>query len=1236
MKARQRYHPRLEALEDRIVPTWPLAPQGTQLPIVNTYGQYQEFGGIHFHEGVDVVAPLSANMLAIEAGTVVGVYAHATAYYSYIAVDAGGGNSLNYAHVVPGNKPANRAPVTPRDRPWQIGDTVAVGDVLGTVAQIPQGAPFPPHIHIDRGGGQDPYFAAFPPIVPGTRDLQDMRRPTSNALIAAGLLNPEVDDFDPVVNDIHFKIAAHDRNGAMVRTQDTLAATFTETPRGDNLYFSNLNAQGHLIVGARAPTTAINNPVAVGTGSAQIDILAEIWDRFGEQANVVLNSYRLGVRNVWFRIEGPNADTNWVNSFRFAGEFLDDTGAPLVPGGAAIAVHQYRAFRTTALVRTVYENDQFSNSEQGANGTFWYIVTNTGSTNAAANLVVDFTNRARAWNSTVSAGNTWNAPVAPGTTAPRNAASAFPDDIYVVTVSAGDEAGNEGERETTILLDNWEQTVTTTAAQYQNNQNVIVNGGAQYRANVGHNIYAVPLAGGAAAPADGLVLNVANRVAQNVMSNGNGELPANTNLGMLAVGRYAIIVDYNGDGRFTNRLDAFRVINVVAAPPPGNGAPVNLVPGAQTTAEDTSLVFSSANSNVISTSDPDAGDNAVRVTLTATNGTLTLASLTGLTFLDGDGTDDAAMTFEGTITDINVALDGLTFAPTPDYHGSAMVSILTDDLGNTGGGALTDYDTVDITVTPVNDVPVATDDSYSGQEDTAIFGNVLNNDSDEVEHDLLTIISVNGGNGFLSGPVTLSLGMLQIHPGGAFTFMPNANASGTVAFTYEVSDGHGGTATATVTLTVNPVNDAPAGTDNTVTTVVNNPYTFTATDFGFSDPNDTPAHTFLAVKITTLPSNGSLTRDGVGVSAGDFVSVSDLNSSLLVFTPSANDSGVPYTSFAFQVQDDGGVAGGGVDTDPTPNTMTINVLAASIGDRVWNDANADGIQDSGEWGLGGVTVNLLDEFGNWLNSTTTDSSGYYQFTGLTAGNYKLQFVAPYGYSFTLQDQGADDTLDSDADASGLTVVYSLAANQQRTDVDAGLIYTGSGGSGGSGGSIGNYVWNDANADGIQDSGEWGLGGVTVNLLDEYGNWLNSTTTDSSGYYQFTGLTAGNYRLEFVAPLGYQFSPKDQGTDDTLDSDADPITGWTAVLILSANQTRTDVDAGLIYSGSGGSGGSGGSYALLSDTGDPDPEEAGGDSLLTAQDAEGEDTGGIGLEDLDALFALLANEEDSGAGWLRVL
>jgi hypothetical protein len=327
---------------------------------------------------------------------------------------------------------------------------------------------------------------------------------------------------------------------------------------------------------------------------------------------------------------------------------------------------------------------------------------------------------------------------------------------------------------------------------------------------------------------------------------------------------------------------------------------------------------------------------------------------------------------------------------------------------------------------------------------------------------------------------------------------------------------------------------------------------------------------------------------------------------------------------------------GGDGNDVVLNRTGSGGSGGSLGDFVWNDADNDGIQDAGEAGVFGVTVNLLDSLGNWLASTTTDGTGHYQFAGRPAGNYKLQFVAPTGYQFSPQDQGTDDALDSDADASGLTVVYSLADGQQRTDIDAGLYYTGSGGSGGSGGSIGDRVWYDADNDGVQDAGESGASGVTVRLLDGSGQLLQTTTTDGAGQYHFFGLAAGNYRVQFVAPFGYQFSPQGQGGDTALDSDADA-SGLTAIFSLSLNESRTNVDAGLTYTGSGGSGGSGGSLAPLSATGDSGSSEgAAGDSLLAAQDAGDGDSGGPGLLDLDALFALLADEEDSDAGPLQVL
>src|SRR5205823_7587740 len=117
-----------------------------------------------------------------------------------------------------------------------------------------------------------------------------------------------------------------------------------------------------------------------------------------------------------------------------------------------------------------------------------------------------------------------------------------------------------------------------------------------------------------------------------------------------------------------------------------NLPPSNTVPDSQTTPQDTALVFSTANGNVISISDYDAGTAPVEVSLSASNGTLTLATTAGLTFSQGTGTADTDTTFSGTLSAINTALNGLTFTPVAGYRGPGTVGILTNDLGNTGAG----------------------------------------------------------------------------------------------------------------------------------------------------------------------------------------------------------------------------------------------------------------------------------------------------------------------------------------------------------------------------------------------------------------------------------------------------------------------------------------------------------------------------------------------------------------------
>ena len=199
---------------------------------------------------------------------------------------------------------------------------------------------------------------------------------------------------------------------------------------------------------------------------------------------------------------------------------------------------------------------------------------------------------------------------------------------------------------------------------------------------------------------------------------GNGDLTFNSN----GTFSYEPDPNYNGSDSFTFKANDGTVDSNTATfnitVNPVNDAPVNTVPGGQTTNEDTSLVFSTANGNLIGVSDVDAAPGSVQVTLDVDHGTLTLGSTMGLNFTAGDGTGDAQVTFSGSLTSVNLALSGLGYAPTANYHGPDQLMIATDDLGNTGaGGAQTDTDIVTITVNSVNDAPSGADDTISIDED---------------------------------------------------------------------------------------------------------------------------------------------------------------------------------------------------------------------------------------------------------------------------------------------------------------------------------------------------------------------------------------------------------------------------------------------------------------------------------------------------------------------------------------
>ena len=113
---------------------------------------------------------------------------------------------------------------------------------------------------------------------------------------------------------------------------------------------------------------------------------------------------------------------------------------------------------------------------------------------------------------------------------------------------------------------------------------------------------------------------------------------------------------------------------------------------------------------------------------------------------------------------------------------------------------------------------------------------------------------------------------------------------------------------------------------------------------------------------------------------------------------------------------------------------------AIIGNRVWLDADGDGVQQDDENGLEGVTVRLLDASGAEVAVTETGEGGVYGFLGVPTNEYRIEVTAPAGYDFTRPDAEAGDLVDSDVDPeTGLTPLFSYQAASASQGWDAGLV-----------------------------------------------------------------------------------------------------------------------------------------------------------------------------------------------------
>jgi uncharacterized repeat protein (TIGR01451 family) len=253
----------------------------------------------------------------------------------------------------------------------------------------------------------------------------------------------------------------------------------------------------------------------------------------------------------------------------------------------------------------------------------------------------------------------------------------------------------------------------------------------------------------------------------------------------------------------------------------------------------------------------------------------------------------------------------------------------------------------------------------------------------------------------------------------------------------------------------------------------------------------------------------------------------------------------------------------------------------SIGDRVWLDKNANGIQDSGEPSAPQFVVTARGAGSDGIFDTADDTSrgqysqpdGNYRVDGLPDGVYRLEVptaVVSNGKVFrlTLGSRGTNRSTDSDVDpATGRSVPFTLPLASATTELDVGLVPAGTA-------SIGDRVWKDLNANGLQDAGEPGnpSGYVLLILLgtDGLANTADDVNIpaypDANGLFHFDGLPAGRAVIR-ISTNGGAFSPQNVGSDRTIDSDINAATGETAPFDIVDGQTGTDLDIGTVEYGS---------------------------------------------------------------------
>ncbi|MEW5852151.1 MAG: tandem-95 repeat protein [Myxococcota bacterium] len=279
---------------------------------------------------------------------------------------------------------------------------------------------------------------------------------------------------------------------------------------------------------------------------------------------------------------------------------------------------------------------------------------------------------------------------------------------------------------------------------------------------------------------------------------------------------------------------------------------------------------------------PDAINDTATTNEDTAVTTSVLANDTGL----GDGSITVTIVTAPTRGSVVVnAGNTITYTPTADLNGAdSYVYRVTDVNGDS------DTATVSVTVNAVDDLPVANNDAATTNEDTAVTTSVLGNDTGLGDGGLVVTI--------VTAPTR---GSVVVNAGNTITYTPTANLNGADSYVYRVTDADGDSATATVSVTVNAVNDTPNAIDDSASTNEDTAVTVNvlANDVGAVDGT-------ITVTIVTVPSNGSAV-----VNAGNTIT----------YTPNANFFGAD--SLVYRV----------TDGDGENDTATVSITVNSVDDQ---------------------------------------------------------------------------------------------------------------------------------------------------------------------------------------------------------------------------------------------------------------------------------------------------------------